>query len=67
LNFGHSNADEIFQLYNERLAICYGNVKNRDGAIDQGWKITANMVEELGQDKEATLASKRVQGSTDSD
>jgi len=62
-----SNADKLFQLYNERLAICYGNLKNRDGSINQGWKITADMVEELGQDKKATLASKGVQGSTDSD
>ena len=48
MNSGHSNAEELFQLYNERLAICYRNLKNRNGAINQGWKITADMVEELG-------------------
>jgi hypothetical protein len=37
-----------FKLYNNRLAICYGNMRNRDGTTDHGWKVTAKMVEELG-------------------
>ena len=45
---GYSNADELFQLYHTRLAICHGNLKNRDGSTDPGWKASAEMVEELG-------------------
>ena len=48
MNSGHCNADELFQLYNERLNICLGNLENRDGSLDPGWRATAEMVEELG-------------------
>ena len=44
----HSDIDDLFKLYNNRLAICYGNLKNRDGTIDLGWKATTKMVEQLG-------------------
>ncbi|KDR76615.1 hypothetical protein GALMADRAFT_139528 [Galerina marginata CBS 339.88] len=35
-------------LYNDRLEICYGNLKNRDNSVDPGWKVSAEMIEELG-------------------
>ncbi|KIM35107.1 hypothetical protein M413DRAFT_32733 [Hebeloma cylindrosporum] len=35
-------------LYHIRLEICYNNLEKRDGSIDQGWKATAKMIEELG-------------------
>jgi hypothetical protein len=35
-------------MYNERLAICHGNLKNRDGSTNHAWKIMAQMVEKLG-------------------
>ncbi|KAF8801718.1 hypothetical protein BYT27DRAFT_7114412 [Phlegmacium glaucopus] len=36
------------RLYNNRLAVCYGNVKNRNGTTNPGWKATTEMVEQLG-------------------
>ena len=44
----HSDNDDSFKLYNNRLAVCYGNLKNRDGGINPGWKVTTQMVEQLG-------------------
>jgi hypothetical protein len=35
-------------MYNERLAICLGNLKNRDGSTNRAWKAMTQMVEKLG-------------------
>jgi hypothetical protein len=44
----HSDIEDPFKLYNNRLAVCYGNLKNRDGTTNLGWKVTTEMVEQLG-------------------
>jgi hypothetical protein len=44
----HSDIDDLFKLYNNRLAVCYGNLKNRNGTIDLGWKAATEMVEQIG-------------------
>jgi hypothetical protein len=44
----HSDTDDSSKLYNDRLAVCYGNLKNRDGSTNLGWKVTTEMVEQLG-------------------
>jgi hypothetical protein len=28
--------------------VCYGNLKNRDGSTNHGWKVTIEMVQQLG-------------------
>ena len=48
MNTFASDIDDLFKLYNNRLAVCYGNLKNRDGTTDLGWKATTEMVEQLG-------------------
>jgi hypothetical protein len=47
LNFD-VNIDDLFKLYNNRLDVCHGNLKNRDGTANLGWKATTEMVEQLG-------------------
>ena len=37
-----------FKLYNNRLSVCQANLWNRDGTTNPGWKVTAEMVMELG-------------------
>ena len=43
-----SDIEDPFKLYNNRMAVCYRNLKNRDGTTNLGWKVMTEMVEQLG-------------------
>ena len=43
-----SDIEDPFKLYNNRMAVCYRNLKNWDGTTNLGWKVMTEMVEQLG-------------------
>lgn len=38
----------LLKLYDDRREICLGNLRNPDGTVDQGWRVSLDMITSLG-------------------